>query len=408
MLSFYLVLLLPLNFSVTSTLGGESEKSAETEKQVHSGIGSGSGTVFLETLEEFCSVFLNIEADDSENCTCEALSKAVGDFLPDECIGDNSTPQGIQNTTINIYHATLERIRASVTTVASVIGILGNSVVLIVSVPKANDLKRFKFLIAALASCDLVFAIIQLIVIIPHFWTSKWIYGLSMCKFLNSLADMGVWTAFGIVAIIAVERYSGIVNPMKDLDQSENSARLIYILLGVNVIVAAAMTFPLPFVYEVQKNTPKCYELWPSSQFSIAFMWVSISIHFLLPSVIIVYCNTACIKTIQQNTISNICIHSHNKILLNQRIKERKRIMTILVCIFLLFIFLVFPNRLVWLVFSHLDINNLSVTEYWALVLVAYIPYPFHVAANPFVYCFFDRTFRKKAWKRIRQVICCK
>ena len=83
---------------------------------------------------------------------------------------------------------------------------------------------------------------------------------------------MGVWIAFGIVAIIAVERYSGIVNPMKDLDQSENSARLIYILLGVNVIVAAAMTFPLPFVYEVQKNTQKCYELWPSSQFSIAFI----------------------------------------------------------------------------------------------------------------------------------------
>ena len=57
---------------------------------------------------------------------------------------------------------------------------------------------KHKMLISMLAASGLLFSIILLVIVIPIFWTSKWIYGTAMCKVLHGFNDLGVLLAMGI------------------------------------------------------------------------------------------------------------------------------------------------------------------------------------------------------------------
>ena len=152
---------------------------------------SGTSNSTLRRLQTFCNNY-NI----SEMwCNCRVLA-------------DVCTPRPILVSDI-VY------LYAGFSAFAVILSVVGNTLVIGVAVNQGNNGSNFKRSVALLAFCDLMFATLQLIYMLPRFWTPYWVYGLMMCKVLNSAEIMGANLSVGMILIITVERYFGIVQPLK-------------------------------------------------------------------------------------------------------------------------------------------------------------------------------------------------
>ena len=149
---------------------------------------------------------------------------------------------------------------AIVETVASVIGILGNLLVILVAFRFRRGLATCKKLIAHLAFYDLCFALNQLIYAIPKFWTSKFIYGEVVCKLLVSSENLGVFLAVGVILVISIERFTGIVNPFR----RGFSKNAIHGILAANFALGLFAVLPIFYYFRINE-LQMCKIKWPKT-----------------------------------------------------------------------------------------------------------------------------------------------
>ena len=90
-------------------------------------------------------------------------------------------------------------IKAIVTISAAVFAIFGNTLVILVARQTLSENHLHQQLLTLLSAIDLVFAILQVMFITPLFWTCRWIYGLLLCKLLNSAKELGNLISVGII-----------------------------------------------------------------------------------------------------------------------------------------------------------------------------------------------------------------
>ena len=122
----------------------------------------------------------------------------------------------ISNTTNESINYHIDRLFATVTLVHIIIGtisIVGNGLVMFVTVHNYRRMNPFKWLIVHLAFCDLLFAVLMF-VDLPHWKSGEWIYGKELCKVIPPFLLLTGLAAYGTIIIIACERYRGISNPL--------------------------------------------------------------------------------------------------------------------------------------------------------------------------------------------------
>ena len=163
------------------------------------------GKLAPQSLEEMCKI-LNGSIP-IEDCNCDHPGIGRMHFCQ-KTIAPNTTHE-----TVLVYNKDISRTYAIVAMVASCVGLLGNALVFVVAVGNWKDLHRVKKMIAALAVCDFLFALVLLINTVPMTWTNKYLYGRYACKILNPAFTLGSFIAMGIIFIIALERFFGIVFP---------------------------------------------------------------------------------------------------------------------------------------------------------------------------------------------------
>lgn len=345
-----------------------------------------------------------------ENCTCDFLIAMIGEDF-DFCHElPHHANESIKTVTKVRYLFAPEHdlLRAVLATLANSMGILGNTIVLAVYGTREKNLTNCKCLIMALASCDLFFAIIHLITVIPSFWTTRWIYGDLMCKLLVGGADMGASLAVGIIVIIALERYFGITDPLRKHRSPTANKKLLLFLLLTNLMISLAMAAPKMVFIGLKENVDKCDVDWETEWSSLVYTWVQEIFCFLLPVAVISFLYTISIIQLRRKTLERLRSDANNcEKQAKRSIKTNKRVMYLLICVLVLFVLLVIPSQLVLLVFAHVkDMSKFSRTEYSILKNVALIPYPFHVAANPIIYTCLDREFRKNLQLLLMRMCC--
>lgn len=341
------------------------------------------------TLEEFCL------AIKMANCTCEHLPPSFPFCRDDKNASKLEIHDNLIIQTEHAYDKVSERIRATITTIASILGIIGNSLIIAVSGKRGYSIGRCKLLIVVLALCDLIFAIFQLMIIIPLFWTLEWLYGVAMCKILISGNTLGSLLAIGIILIIAIERYVGITLPFS----YGLSRRVRYLLIIINCILGIAVITPYALVLTVTQDGI-CQEQW-SSKPSLFYKWLLLILYFVCPATVISILYFRIIRTLYIHVQDNADLNANDYQNQVKRLKDNKRVMIIFICVLLAFLLLVLPNQLVWVIFEHLrheygNLSRLSIAAYKILKYVALIPYPFHVCCNPLIYALIDGNLRKE------------
>ena len=328
----------------------------------------------------------------------DSIYSGLREFIKATCenTGMNNNTSDSHNVPIKrilIYDPQLSRPYASIVAVVAGIGLLGNLAVVVVAL-RRKSISRSNLLIAELAGSDLFFAITQLVVTVPLFWTNKWLYPASMCKVLMSGQMLSSMYSVGFILLIAVVRYQGLIkNPLLVL-----SKRLVHSLIVANLVIGIFSVVPMFLVYDLDPELEKCWQYWPEKWIDSLIYQVYVSVVYLvLPGLVIVIMYTKLACSLRRAIKKDSAIRC-NQAVFERRSAENKKAARLVVTIFVAFAVCILPNRLVLVYFDAVD-YNVSKTVFMVLNYVAMVPYHFHLAINPVIYSILDRKWRRDIWK---------
>lgn len=337
----------------------------------------------FNSLAELCSIFMI----PSINCTCQNKELAAAlDMFPGLC--EDEIP------TIMVYEPHLSRLYAGIIVVSTLFGIFGNVMVVIVTGKNWKTSITYQKLIGQLGLFDLLFALLHLLSVLHLFWTNKWVYGETVCKILEGSVTLGSLFAVGLIFIISLERYIAIVHPFF---YKYGTKKLNYVLVIINILVGIASVTPR-FLYLHLSEDGTCHEKWPSTHSAAGLIYelYIVAVYFCIPLIAMFYLNFRILYSLQHNVMgSTDCLRDSAVAR-----KMNCRIMRVLVSIIVAFTVLVMPNRVIMVYFVYMKYLQREVNgdTYTILSFLALIPYSFHVAINPLLYCVIDKSWRKQAF----------
>lgn len=342
-------------------------------------------------LVELCNQ-LNITRD---ACSC-VKTKALCPFeLLFGNVGLNSSETDYRRSTTHTI------IYASMTIFVSVFGLAGNLVVIVIAFYKRDtNLAACKLHIAQLAVVNFVFSILQIVNVVPLFWTNQWIYGTLMCKFIRTFLEMCTLLTILFISIIAIERFFLIVYPNRCGCYETN---LKHCIVGFAILFVTITVIPFYIGLRIEESG-RCVQFGGNyKDFSLPYSWFVIIVYFLLPGMIVTSLYTIIIKYISRET-SNIDRH-HNSELHQRKSRTNRRVVYITLTILFCFLICTLPTRTSLLYIemqskrSGLDFNYLNPDLYFTLTFVSYTTYPFQSSVNPILYSFVDSGWRREVRK---------
>ena len=325
------------------------------------------------TLEQICEV-LSVPKKD---CNCITFPDICAEQVIDKKIYRNLTCLSLSNT-----------IDGSVKIIASVLGIIGNGLVIIFCIKLRKNLSEFKKIILYLAMSDLTFSTLQLVEGIPKLSTCKWVYSNFMCKILRGFNNVSAVIALGFIVMIAVERYYGIV---KTLQRSLIKRRFYVVVLG-NITLGILVSVPIT-AYSSVNDLQMCVEKWTYKNGSLIYSSFLLTGTFLFPVIVISFIYCKCIKKMTARVKNRLITNDTNKA---ATLRTNKKMMRLVIIVMIAFVLLVGPNRIAWILYDTVGITKLDEKTVTFLKYFATYPYMFHVSINPLVYSIVDPNFRKQ------------
>lgn len=327
---------------------------------------------------------LNISMSD---CTCQIIPQLCAISQKLSSLKNSLTP--INKTYTRSNEATI--LYVSVSLVASVIGLLGNTAVIITAYQNRARLPPCKVHIAQLAVVNFVFSILQIINIIPLCWTNTWPYGAFMCRFMRSLLEVSSFLSIGYIAIIAIGRYYLVVAPIT-CNRKSKKWRHIFVVLNMFIVIATIIPYSLSLGIEnysgrciVYQNDRKTLPLIYNCSILLLYSIIPIILLFLLAVRMLTKLsnrdnkNLTCDKTIQTR------INTRNT-----------RVMYITLSIFLFFIVCTLPTRIITIYIELIGYQTMNVDSYVVLTLISYFTYPLQNILNPILYSMTAKTWRRQ------------
>lgn len=316
------------------------------------------------------------------NCTCsnEALFEATKElgfcFL-------NVSASAIEEL-YSRSNATLSY--AVLALIISTIGLVGNSLVILVAFTRRRKISNCQKIIGCLAASDFVYALVQITISIPLLWKHKWLYGNGMCKVLHTAMSLGGILAIGFVVIITIERYIGIVRPLMKL-----TARHLFIMVCLNIAFCGVSLIPYSVYLKVNSHMI-CSVEWPHSY--TPYMYESYMLIFtaMLPITLIVALYAKVIYALKSLVNDKELKESLTKKSHKKKVNETRKILKVVIALLTAFVVLVVPNRAIAL---YLYTNPTSGTIYNILSCVTLLTYPCHVTINPILYNVIDKKWRR-------------
>eukprot|EP00112_Aurelia_sp_Birch-Aquarium-sp1_P018655 Seg4477.1 transcript_id=Seg4477.1/GoldUCD/mRNA.D3Y31 product="Neuropeptide S receptor" protein_id=Seg4477.1/GoldUCD/D3Y31 len=298
---------------------------------------------------------------------------------------------------------------AIVLTVTAVIGAIGNLAVIVYYGSKFKSLSPWKFLNLHLACCDFIFAIMQVIQAAPTFageiGTPKWPLGLSICKITKAALVLGSLIAVQNILIIAVERYKGILNP---LGQMIDAHKRVKIALAIAWFISMISCIPMLLVSDIEKNGAcDSRQTWAKHQNMQRAYQVYLLVFFGLMPLSLVSCLYGIvIKTLRKPKAGTGIFANLTEAEIHRRRATEMRIIKMLVAVVIAFFFCVMPIRIIEVILSFKESTKMSTKDFFTVVYVGFLPYPLHVAINPFIYSLTDKEFCKGIIKSCGQRLC--
>lgn len=328
-------------------------------------------------LEQLCqSLFIS-----KENCTCTNIGFISREVGNDICASSGGKVSMRDERAIY---------KSSFTATADILGVVGNMIVIIILSRRDMNLTKHNQLIRYLAMCDFFFASLSFLNIIPGFWNDDWIYGKIGCKLIPSAIQLGALIAIGMILLISIERFVGIVYPLKRLSNLATNS-----LFWTNIVLGISAVIPRVIILDFYKEDESCRETWSQPYHCAIYSWVIMAIYFLIPISIITWLYVKIFKSLSANFTSTYRGTSvHTDTLYKRRVKENRKVMVALVAVHIAFIIFTFPNKLRWVINDTTFAVTGKHSKQDIFYFISEAMYSFHTAVNPFIYTVANEKFR--------------
>ncbi|XP_057300675.1 neuropeptides B/W receptor type 1-like [Hydractinia symbiolongicarpus] len=313
---------------------------------------------------------------------------------------NSSTPQSIEkDVTFSEWLLVFAFIVIMVT------GVVGNLLVCYVFGVKKKLKSTTEWLILYLGVIDLLTSVFNPTLYI--FWTlthySKWPFGYYGCKILPAIGPIMTAASGGVLLIFGIDRFLAIVTPF----YGQLSFKMVTLANTINMLLSIASFVHYILVLKLSPDGNRCYV---SGVQTLEYAVPNCSlILFRLVAFIVVFggTNISIYLTLKRNQHTSTAID-----LRLQRHAQSKRIMRVLVTMGIVFILLVFPRELFYLIYNLSWVNSSSGIGSSPTILQINswlkVMHTANSCANVFIYAHMQTLYRKQILKFLQFMGCCK
>nr|XP_002741500.1 PREDICTED: somatostatin receptor type 2-like [Saccoglossus kowalevskii] len=215
---------------------------------------------------------------------------AVVEGNPPETIIANTTnvrANGVDDTSLYDNFAS---ILPTVYIMICLIGVVGNGLVILVTLTRAALKHVLTIYILNLAIADLLF-MLTLPIMARSVASRTWTYGHMVCKFVRGFDGMNQFTGIFILTAMSVDRYIAVVHPMAGKRiRTLKRTKMINILLWTMSFLTSLPLWIFATVVDDGNERRSCLVEWPNMIISRVFVISAFVIGFACPILLIAAC----------------------------------------------------------------------------------------------------------------------
>ncbi|KAG7506891.1 pyroglutamylated RFamide peptide receptor [Solea senegalensis] len=285
-----------------------------------------------------------------------------------------------------------------------VLALTGNSLVIYIVVKKRAIQTATDIFICSLAVSDLLITFFCIPFTLLQNISSEWFGGVLVCKTVPFVQTTAIVTGILTMTCIAIERYQGIVFPLKM--RRQYSSKRAYKMLGLVWIASMIVGSPMLFVQQLEVKYDFlydhyhvcCQESWHSLTHRQAYTTFIMVALFLLPlaAMLFIYTRIGIELWIRNRVGDSSVLNTMNLREINKISRKKKRAVKMMITIVLLFTICWAPFHTVHMLFEYDDLENKydAVTVNMIIAIVQAIGF-FNSFNNPIVYAFMNENFKK-------------
>ncbi|XP_073685060.1 pyroglutamylated RF-amide peptide receptor-like [Garra rufa] len=285
-----------------------------------------------------------------------------------------------------------------------VLALVGNSLVVYIVVRKRAMRTATNIFICSLAVSDLLITFFCIPFTLLQNISTEWLGGVLVCKTVPFVQTTAIVTGILTMTCIAIERYQGIVYPLKM--KRQYTPKRAYKMLGLVWIAAVMVGSPMLFVQQLEvkydflydHHHVCCQERWHSllhRQVYTTFIMVAL---FLLPlaAMLFLYSRIGIELWIRKRVGDSSVLSTMNHREINKISRKKKRAVKMMITIVLLFTICWAPFHIVHMLFEYNDLEKKydEVTVNMIIAVVQAIGFS-NSFNNPVVYAFMNENFKK-------------
>ncbi|XP_007065550.1 pyroglutamylated RF-amide peptide receptor [Chelonia mydas] len=284
------------------------------------------------------------------------------------------------------------------------LALLGNSLVVYIIIRRKAMRTATNIFICSLACSDLLVTFFCIPFTLLQNVSSEWLGGPFVCKMVPFIQTTAVVASTLTMTCIAVERYQGIVHPLKMKRQYTNkrSYKMLGFIWMIAVIVGSPMLYvqtlevKYDFLYNIHHVC--CLESWHSIELRRAYAIFILVALFLVPltAMLMLYSRIGYELWIKKRIGDSSVLNTLSRHEMAKITRKKKRAVMMMVIVVLFFAACWAPFHVVHMLFEY---NNLEesyddVTVKIIFAIVQAVGF-FNSFNNPVVYTFMNENFKK-------------
>ncbi|KAJ8013572.1 hypothetical protein DPEC_G00031160 [Dallia pectoralis] len=284
-----------------------------------------------------------------------------------------------------------------------VLALVGNSLVVYIVVRKRSMQTATNIFICSLAVSDLLITFFCIPFTLLQNISSEWLGGVLVCKAIPFVQTTAIVTGILTMTCIAMERYHGIVFPLKTRRQytSKRAYKLLGLVWSASVVVGSPMLFvqqlevKYDFLYD--HHHVCCQERWRSLTHRKVYTTFIMVALFLIPMVamMFLYTGIGIELWIRKRVGDSSVLSTMNHREVNKISRKKKRAVKMMITVVLLFTICWAPFHTVHMLFEYKNLENYDeVTVNMIIAIVQAIGFS-NSFNNPIVYAFMNENFKK-------------
>ncbi|XP_008069579.1 C-X-C chemokine receptor type 6 [Carlito syrichta] len=264
-------------------------------------------------------------------------------------------------------------------------GLVGNSLVLIISIFYQKLQSLTDLFLVNLPLADLVF-----ICTLP-FWAyagiHEWVFGMVLCKTLRGIYTINFYTSMLILTCLTVDRFIAVVQATKAYNQQAKRMAWGKVICLIIWLISLLVSLP-QIIYGNVFHLDKLVCDYHADGISTVVLATQMSLGFFLPLLTMIVCYSVIIRK-----------------LLYARGFQKHRSLKIIFLVVAVFLLTQTPFNLMKLIQSTSWEYDTMTSFHYAITVTEVIAY-LRACLNPVLYAFVRLKFRKNFWKLVKDIGC--